>query len=100
MEDDGARLVAAWPIFGLVIRTPRLELRLPMEDELVELLELAKAGIHAADSMPFGFAWTDQPSPQLERAFMQYHWRMRSSWSVDEWVLDFGVWADGRLVGS
>lgn len=92
--------VDAWPLFGLVVRSERLELRMPREDELVELLVLAKSGIHDADFMPFGFAWSDQASPHLERSFMQYHWRTRSSWSVDEWVLDFGVWFEGRLVGT
>jgi len=100
MVEGGAGLVDAWPLFGLVVRSERLELHVPREDELVELLALAKSGIHDADFMPFGFAWTDQSSPQLERSFMQYHWRTRSSWSVDEWVLDFGVWFEGRLVGT
>jgi len=100
MEEGRLEIVDAWPLFGLVVRTARLELRLPREDELGELLALTKAGIHDADFMPFGFAWTDQSSPQMERGFMQYHWRTRSSWSADEWVLDFGVWADGQLVGS
>ncbi len=93
-------LVDAWPLFGLVVRSERLELRLPREDELVELLALAKSGIHDADFMPFGFAWTDQSSPQLERSFMQYHWRTRGAWSADDWTLDLGVWTDGQLVGT
>lgn len=100
MEEDRRALIEAWPLFGLVIRTARLELRLPREDELVELLELAKKGIHDADNMPFGYAWTDKPSPQFERDYMQYHWRTRASWSAEEWVLDFGVWVDGRLAGT
>jgi len=100
MAEGTQGLVDAWPLFGLVVRSERLELRLPREDELVELLELAKSGIHDTDYMPFGFAWTDQASPQLEHSFMQYHWRIRSAWSADEWVLDFGVWFEGRLVGS
>lgn len=89
-----------WPLFDLVIRSARLELRLPREDELFELLDVAKRGVHDPALMPFGFAWTDQPSPHFERGFMQYHWRTRASWSPDEWILDFGVWADGVLVGS
>ncbi len=89
-----------WPLFDVRIRTERLELRLPTEDELVELLGLAQPGIHDPDEMPFGFAWTDQPSPLLERSFMQYHWSTRASWSVGKWTLDLGVWADGRLVGT
>jgi RimJ/RimL family protein N-acetyltransferase len=100
--EEGSRsaLSGAWPLFDLAIRTSRLELRLPTEDELIDLLAVAKAGIHDADYMPFGFAWTDMPSPQLERGFMQYHWRKRAEWSVDSWTLDFGVWVDGKICGS
>jgi RimJ/RimL family protein N-acetyltransferase len=89
-----------WPIFDLVIRTSGLELRLPSEDELVQLLELAKAGIHPPEEMPFGFAWTDMPSPQFERNFMQYHWSTRAGWKPDDWTFDLAVWLDGRLVGT
>jgi hypothetical protein len=49
------------PLFGLRLRTPRLELRLPTDDELVELRELAHAGVHPPDEMPFAVAWTDAP---------------------------------------
>ena len=34
------------PLFGLRLRTPRLELRFPTHDELVELRELARTGVH------------------------------------------------------
>ena len=50
--------------------------------------------------MPFGFAWTDQPSPQFERSFMQYHWSTRASWSPGKWSLDLGVWSEGQLLGT
>jgi RimJ/RimL family protein N-acetyltransferase len=100
MEDGFQALAAAFPVFGLTLRTERLELRLPREDELVELLGVARAGVHDPAEMPFGFAWTDIASPQFERNFLQYHWRSRGSWSSDEWICDFGVWADGRLVGT
>jgi len=100
VEGERDALLDAWPLFGLVVRSERLELRLPREEELAELLQLAKSGIHEADYMPFGFAWTDQSSPQLERSFMRYHWGTRASWSVDDWTLDFGVWIGGRLVGT
>ena len=89
-----------WPLFDLVIRTSRLELRLPTEVELGELLALAKRGVHDPDEMPFGFAWTDQPNPRLERSFMQYHWGTRAAWKPEEWTLDLGVWSDGELVGT
>jgi RimJ/RimL family protein N-acetyltransferase len=89
-----------WPLFGLRVWTERLELRLPTEDELVDLAEVALAGIHGPDEMPFGFPWTDQPSPQFERSFMQYHWSTRASWSPEKWELGLGVWAHGELVGT
>ncbi|MBV8081300.1 MAG: GNAT family N-acetyltransferase, partial [Actinobacteria bacterium] len=47
------------PLFGLRITTPRLELRFPTLDELVELANVARAGVHPPDTMPFRVAWTD-----------------------------------------
>jgi RimJ/RimL family protein N-acetyltransferase len=95
--DDG---IHPWGLFELRIWTERLELRLPTEIELVELLGLARTGIHDPNEMPFGFAWTDQPSPLFERSFMQYHWSTRATWAADNWNLDLGVWLEGRLVGT
>lgn len=89
-----------WPLFDVRIRTDRLELRLPTEDELIEMCWLARSGIHDPAEMPFGFAWTDQPSPAYERSFMQYHWSTRAGWSPGKWSLDLGVWSDGRLIGT
>ena len=90
-----------WPLYDLRIWTERLELRLPTEDELIELLGLAMSGIHDPAEMPFGFAWTDQPSPLFERSFMQYHWSTRATFAPDNWNLDLGVWLDGgQLVGT
>lgn len=89
-----------WPLYDIRVWTERLELRLPSEDELIELLEIARSGIHDPNEMPFGFAWTDQPSPFFERSFMQYHWSTRASFSPAKWSLDLGVWAEGKLVGT
>ncbi|MEO6350026.1 MAG: GNAT family protein, partial [Candidatus Limnocylindrales bacterium] len=41
-----------------------------------------------------------QPSPQLERSFMQFHWSTRASWSEGKWSLDLGVWFEGQLIGT
>jgi RimJ/RimL family protein N-acetyltransferase len=89
----------AWPLFDLRLRTGNLELRLPTQDELVELLELAKAGIHPPEEMPFGFAWTDQPSPEFDRNFFQFHLGQVSSWRPSEWSLPLGVWVEGEIAG-
>ena len=89
-----------WPIFDLRISTERLELRLPTDEELLELLGLAQLGIHDPSEMPFGIGWTDAPSPQFERGFMQFHWSCRANWTPADWTLNLGVWAAGRLVGT
>ena len=88
-----------WPLYDLRLRTERLELRLPNEDEIIELCRVARAGIHPPGEMPFGVAWSTKPSPRFEREFLQYHWQVRGSWSVEAWSLDLAVFLDGRPIG-
>jgi RimJ/RimL family protein N-acetyltransferase len=92
-------LEQAWPLFGLRIRTERLELRLPTDDLLLALMDLARAGIHPPDEMPFGVAWSTRPSPDFERGFLAYHWANRSGWSPEAWELGLAVLHDGRPIG-
>jgi RimJ/RimL family protein N-acetyltransferase len=94
-----ARLAAAWPLFGLTLRTERLVLRLPTDDDLLDLMDLARAGIHPADEMPFGVAWSRIPSPAFERGYLAYHWGNRSGWSAGEWELGLAASFDGTLIG-
>lgn len=88
-----------WPFFDLRVRTPRVELRYPTDEELVDIAALAARGIHPPDFMPFTVPWTDVPSPQLERNTLQYHWRNRAELAADSWALPFVVAVDGALVG-
>jgi RimJ/RimL family protein N-acetyltransferase len=85
------------PLFGLRLRTPRLELRLPTDDELVELRELARAGVHPPEEMPFAVAWTDEP--YSEEWVVAFHRQQRRGWRPDAWDLELGVWANGELAG-
>jgi RimJ/RimL family protein N-acetyltransferase len=85
------------PLFELRLRTPRLELRLPTHDELVELRELAQAGIHPPEEMPFAIAWTDEP--YSEEWVVAFHEEQRTAWRRDAWDLELGVWSDGELAG-
>ena len=84
------------PLYALRLRTPRLELRLPTDDELVELYEVAAAGVHPPEEMPFGVAWTDDLD---EESFVAYHRASRESWSAESWKFDLGTWLEGTLVG-
>jgi RimJ/RimL family protein N-acetyltransferase len=89
-----------WPIYDLRIRTPRLELRLPDEDDIVALAEIARGGLHAPDEMPFAVPWTNLESPYFEWSFIRFHWRTRGMWEPEHWGLELAVLLDGRPVGA
>ena len=89
-----------WPLYDLRLRTPRLELRLPTEDELLRLIPVIDAGIHDPDVMPFSTAWTRPPSPVRERRMLQWHWSQRGSWQPDHWTLLLLVFLDGEPIGA
>jgi RimJ/RimL family protein N-acetyltransferase len=89
-----------WPLFDLRLRTDRLELRLPTDDELAALAAVARAGMHPPGEMPFGVAWSTVPSPAFERSFGQHHWAARGSWTVDAWSLHLAAFLDGRPIGA
>jgi RimJ/RimL family protein N-acetyltransferase len=95
-----AGIETAWPLFGLRIRSERLTLRLPKEADLVELIELAKTGIHPAGEMPFGIAWSTVPSPKFEHQFLAHHWDGWAAWSPGAWRLNLMIEFDGRAIGS
>jgi RimJ/RimL family protein N-acetyltransferase len=88
-----------WPLFDLRIRTPRVEIRLATDDDLVALARLAIRGVHDPDSMPFIQAWTDAPSPDLERGLLQWGWRHRARWKANSWSFSGAVVIDNEVVG-
>ncbi len=98
--DAPTTLESAWPLFGLRITSEHLVLRLPMDHDMPALIDLAKAGIHPPDEMPFGVAWSAVPSPDLERSFVQHHWGGRASWVPDDWSLHLAVWRRNELIGA
>src|SRR3954447_3290196 len=89
-----------WPLFDLVVRTPRLELRHPDDEMAVALADLAARGVHDPEMMPFGIPWTDAPPGEQERRSLQHFWSNRALWSVDDWHLTMAVLIDGEVVGS
>lgn len=89
-----------WPLYALRITTPRLELRVPDDEDIVQLFESARAGIHPAGEMPFGIPWTDgiQEPGALER-FLSFFWTARGTISAEKWSLPFAIVSDGAAVG-
>ena len=98
MDDlDHRRMV--WPLFGLRVRTPRLELR-PVDPELAyDLGRLATQGIHDPTTMPFFVPWTRAEPLDLERSSLQFYLRVWADFAADRWSLPLATFVDGELVG-
>jgi len=92
-------LIDLWPAYGLTIATNRLELRLPREEELAALADLAGKGVHHADERPFLTPWTDGSPTERARTVLRGHWWALSSWSTSDWELGLGVFAGDEPIG-
>ncbi|MCX5397169.1 GNAT family N-acetyltransferase [Streptomyces sp. NBC_00102] len=88
-----------WPLHGLRIRTPRLELRLPDTTLADRLAAVAAAGVHAPDRMPFTVPWTDGEPGAVARAVFQHVLSTIANWSPENWALSLAVLHDGEVVG-
>jgi RimJ/RimL family protein N-acetyltransferase len=82
---------------ALRLRTARLELRLASHEELVALGELAVAGIHPPEEMPFGVAWTDTVTVE---SFVAHHEEKLAAWQPDDWTLNLVTFLEGVPIGS
>ncbi|MGW0436388.1 GNAT family N-acetyltransferase [Micromonospora sp. NPDC003197] len=92
-------LAKLWPLYGLTIVTPHLQLRLPREEELAELADLAGQGVHRRGERPFLTPWTDGTHSDRARFVLQGHWSQLASWDVSAWRLGMGVFRAGQPIG-
>ncbi|MFD3483621.1 GNAT family N-acetyltransferase [Streptomyces sp. NPDC058665] len=88
-----------WPLYGLRITTPRLELRLPDLDALSGLAAVAAAGVHHEDRMPFSVPWTDGSPEERGRAVFQHVLGTVAGWTPGAWTLSLAVRREGEMVG-
>jgi RimJ/RimL family protein N-acetyltransferase len=88
-----------WPLFGLRVVTPMLEIRVPTDSDLLGLIAEIENGIHDPSNMPFSIEWTDTPSPRRERESLQWWWRQRAEWTPARWTFSGAVFVDGRPFG-
>jgi len=95
----GAARHEFWPLFDLVVRTPRLELRLPRDEDFPELIAVIDRGIHDPETMPFSVPWTDAPPAQRATGAAQHWWAQRALWSADNWNFNAAVIVAGHAVG-
>jgi len=80
-----------WPTYAVRIRTPRLCLRLPDDDELAALANVAAQGVHPPGEQPFLIPWTDGTTEQRAQTILRRHWNQRQSWQPTNWQLGLGV---------
>ena len=91
-------LAGLWPLFGLLIETPRLRLRLPREDELPALARAAR-DIAGPDGPRLQMPWMYGDSPDMERQLLQRHWRALAHWKPASWHLPLAVFLAAEPVG-
>lgn len=92
-------LADVWPPSRLRLRAGDLELTVVGDDDIPGLVELALAGIHAPDAMPFATPWTRAPAAELPAAMVRYFSSVRGTFTADSFDLLFAVRLDGALVG-
>lgn len=88
-----------WPLVDLRLQTPRLVLRVPSDEELAALGDVAANGVHGPAERPFLTPWTDQPPAQRALHVIQQHWSRRGAWSPTSWVLELAMFRDGQAIG-
>lgn len=92
-------LATLWPLLDLRLTTPRLVLRCPNDEELAALAGVAAAGTHLPGERPYLTPWTEGTPQETALHVVQQHWRRRGEWTPEAWVLELGVFQDGRPVG-
>ncbi|MFD9940074.1 GNAT family N-acetyltransferase [Nonomuraea sp. NPDC059023] len=89
-----------WPLFGLRITTPNLQLHMPSFAELDELAERAAEGVHEEGFMPFVIPWTEAEPSERAKATVLYHFKSWGTWKPEDWTANFVVVRDGQVVGT
>jgi RimJ/RimL family protein N-acetyltransferase len=94
------RIESQWPLFGLRLRTGDIELSLPDDEGLADLMELTRDPIHDPAVMPFFVPWTDLPEEERILGGLKWHWRCRAEWKPEDWKLELVARRHGTVVGT
>jgi RimJ/RimL family protein N-acetyltransferase len=93
-------LVELFPPAGIVIRTPRLELRWPSMEDLCALAAVAAGGVHDEAAMPFMTPWTRGTPEKRARSVLQWNWTSWGSWDPKKWSWQPVTVVGGEVVGT
>jgi RimJ/RimL family protein N-acetyltransferase len=89
------------PLYELKLRTPRLELRLPTPDEILELARVAERGVHPPAEMPFQVPWTDWiGNDEWPQSFVDFHEQWTAAIRPESWWLHLVTFLDGVPIGT
>lgn len=96
-------LAELWPVSGIKVHTPAVELFVPDPEELGVLARLAARGVYDPQNQylprtPVG-GWEDVDSPEAERRFLRYFWAASADWRPERWNLLLAARVDGVVVG-
>jgi hypothetical protein len=91
-----------YPLLGVRVSTPTLELRGATDELLDQLAEVVRAGKTHADPAPYDDPMSSyEPDPDLRVAkWLRAIWRRRGKVEPDAWRLYFVVMVAGRPVGE
>lgn len=78
-------------LYGLRIRTPRVELRIPTNSDIKLLHRVARGGVHDTSVMPFEDGWTDRAEPDFGRNMQAELRQGRNSLGRAQWNVPFIV---------
>ena len=92
-------LTDIYPLYALRVTAGDLELRVVRDDDIPELVALAREGIHDPDEMPFYFPWTQAPADELGLNMARHYWEARARNKPERWSLECTVRRDGELLG-
>ncbi|MGC4746209.1 GNAT family N-acetyltransferase [Micromonospora sp. DT201] len=96
-------LVAMWPVLGMRVQTPAVELFVPDGEALVHVARLAAQGIYDPQNQylprtPVG-GWEDVDPPEAERRFLRYYWAAFADWRPDRWNILLAAKVGSDIVG-
>ncbi|HJT91809.1 MAG TPA: GNAT family protein [Mycobacterium sp.] len=102
-DDDRMSLVEIWPVLGIKVSTPAVELFSPDQETLETLARLAADGVYDPQNQylprtPVA-GWEDVASPEAERRFLRYFWAGLADWRPERWNLMLAAKAGGDIVG-
>ncbi|MFF2405951.1 hypothetical protein [Streptomyces sp. NPDC058092] len=89
-----------WPLTALQLTTPELVLRLPSDDELDALAQVAADGVVPDGAVYFPQPWAFAPPTERARSVVQNHWWARGDWTCENWRLLLAVFRDGQVISQ